>query len=232
MMRNQFILLPLLLGLLLMPWSLLQAQSETLAGITVQGHAEVSVAPNMATFNFSIAERGANLARLKRAVDDRSADLIELCLQLGVLHKDITSAEVRIRPRYDHPNANLLGYDVSRDVSVVLKDLEVYTDLVNGAIDAGISSLGNIQLDVSERESLEINSLAAAMVAARRKAQIIAAEAGVTLGKVINVREAGQFAEIPHYRARAESMAMGSRPVFEPGEILVSSQVSVTYAID
>lgn len=231
-MKIRSIVISFVLGFLTMAMSLLPAQANELAGITVQGSATVRVAPDMATFNFSIVERGASLARLKRSVDDRSAELINLSLQLGVARTDVTSAEVRIRPRYDHPNANLIGYDVSREVLVVLKDLERYTDLVNGAIDAGISSLGNIQLDVSNRRSLEINSLAAAMAAARRKAEIIAVEADVSLGKVISVREAGAFAEAPLYQVRAESMAMGSPAAFEPGEIMVSSQVNVTFAID
>lgn len=232
MKTHQPLLIVTLLGMLLLPWSSLQAGDGNLRGITVQGSANVRVAPDMATFNFSILERGANLSRLKRTVDDHSASLIDLCLQLGVLRTDITAAEVRIRPRYDHPNANLLGYDVSREIRVVLKDLDQYSALVNGAIDAGISSLGNIQLDTSDRRSLEINSLAAAMAVARRKAGIIAAEADVSLGKVISVREAGAYGEVPLYQVRAESMSMDSRAVFEPGEIMISSQVSVTYAID
>ena len=216
-----------LLLLLLAPCTLLRAE-----GITVQGSASVSVPPDMATFNFSILERGPNLSRLKSSVDGRSADLIDLARALGVVNADITSAEVRIRPRYNHPEARLLGYDVSRDIRVVLKDLDRYSELVNGAIEAGISNLGNIQLDVSQRTSLQVNSLAAAMAVARRKAQIIAAEAGVTLGRVTGVSEAGLPVEMPLYQARAESMAMDSRSAFEPGKIVISSQVSVTYAID
>lgn len=215
------------LCMLLVPWTVLRAE-----GITVQGSASVSVPPDMATFNFSILERGPNLPRLKSSVDGRSADLIDLARALGVVDSDITSAEVRIRPRYNHPDAKLLGYDVSRDIRVVLKSLDRYSELVNGAIEAGISNLGNIQLDISQRTSLQVNSLAAAMAVARRKAQIIAAEAGVTLGKVTSVSESGLPAEMPLYQARAESMVMDSRSVFEPGKIVVSSQVSVTFAIE
>lgn len=213
--------------LLILPWTVLRAE-----GITVQGSAQVSVVPDMATFNFSVLDRGLSLPRLKNTVDERSADLIDLARSLGVADSDITSAEVRIRPRYDHPEARLLGYDVSRDIRVVLKDLTRYSDLVNGAIEAGISTLGNIQLDVSQRASLEVNSLAAAMAVARRKAQIIAAEAGVSLGRVTSVSEAGLPAEMPLYQARSESLAMGNRSVFEPGKIIVNSQVVVTFAID
>ncbi len=220
------LLLPLLF-ILLVPWTVLRAE-----GITVQGSAQVSVVPDMATFNFSILERGLSLPRSKDAVDERSAELINLARELGISDADITSAEVRIRPRYDHPDARLLGYDVSRDIRVVLKDLNRYTELVNGAIEAGISTLGNIQLDVSQRASLEVNSLAAAMAIARRKAQIIAAEAGVSLGKVTGVTEAGLPSEMPIYQARAESLMTGNRSAFEPGRIVVSSQVTVTFAID
>lgn len=203
------------------------------SGIEVTGNAKVSVVPDMATFSFAINDRGKNLASLKADIDKKTAELISLCKKLNIETKDISSSEVSIRPQYNYQTKSFLGYEVSRNINVVLKNLKKYTELVNGAIASGITNINNIALDSMEREALESKVLGAAIESAKQKATIIANNSGVNLGKVVYVKEGGSPIRLESYGFRQSASAIPSESgAFEPGEISVTASVVVRYAID
>lgn len=200
------------------------------AGIRVVGTSKVSVAPDMATFAFAIEERGKDLRSAKRAIDDRAAKLIRLCKRMGVEAAHITSSQLAIRPQYNYQTKAFLGYQVSRDVEVVLNDLSRYSDLVNGAISSGITTIRNITLDTAKREKLEDKALTSATGAAKKKAEILAKSAGVRLGKVVAINEGG--APVVQRVFAAGIRTSRENGAFEPGQITVTATVTVTYSIE
>ena len=203
------------------------------SSIEVSGTAKVSVAPDMATFAFAISSRGKTLASEKDTVDQKTSKLITLCKQVGIQTKDITSAEVSIRPQFNYQSQSLIGYEVSREVKVTLKDLKKYTELVNGAIQSGITNIRGIVLDIKSRDELQQQALASAIGNAKKKANILATHTGVQLGKVLNIKEGTRPMEYQNFRVmKSESLSSPTQNVFEPGEIIVSVDVSINYAID
>jgi len=201
-------------------------------GIEVSGAAKVSVVPDMATFSFAINTRGRILVEVKADVDKKTETLVNLCKKLGIETRKITSSEVTINPQYNFQTKSLIGFDVARNVKVSLYDLKKYNDLVNGAVDSGITTIRNITLDTQDRDKLEQRLLASALNAAKQKAIILAESAGVHLGKVQQIREAGMPMEAQTYRFRESvSAAPMAQGVFEPGEITVNTTVYVKYSI-
>ncbi len=202
-------------------------------GIEVTGTAKESVVPDMATFLFSINGKGKVLETLKNEIDTKTADLVSLCKKTGVKTKDITSSEVSIRPEYNYQTKSFIGFNVSRNVKVILKNLDHYTDLVNGAIKSGITTISSIALDTKDREKLERKALGLAIAAAKEKADIMAKSSGVTLGKVIYIKEGGSPIRTEGFAFREKSSsAPVTQGVFEPGEISVTATVVVKYSIN
>lgn len=198
-------------------------------GIRVVGTSKVSVAPDMATFSFAIEERGTDLKSVKQAIDDKAVKLIRLCKRLGVKAAHITSSQLAIRPQYNYQTKAFLGYEVSREVKVVLNDLNRYTDLVDGAIASGITTIRNITLDTTKRDALEDKALTSAAWAAKQKAEILARGTGVRLGKVVAIDEGG--APVVHRVYAAGMRTPQEKGAFEPGRITVTATVTVTYSI-
>lgn len=205
---------------------------EDEAGIEVTGFAKESVVPDMATFSFSINGRGKELAALKNETDTKTADTVSLCKKLGVITNKITSSEVSIHPQYNHQTKSFIGYEVSRKIKVVLTNLDKYTELVNGAIESGITTINNITLDTKDRELLERKAIGSAVKAARKKADILATSTNINIGKVLYIKEGGAPIRHESYifkqRAGSADLAQGA---FEPGEISVSATVLVRYSI-
>ena len=201
-------------------------------GIEVTGTAKEAVAPDMATFLFSVNGRGKELANLKAEIDKKTAATVAICKNLGVKTKNITSAEISIRPQYNYQTKSFTGYEVSRNIKVILENLDKYSELVNGVIKSGVTTINNIHLDTKDREVLERKALGAAIASARKKAEIIAKSSDAKIGKVIYVKEGGGPIRLESYkftqRGKEASLAQGA---FEPGEISLSATVSVRYSI-
>jgi uncharacterized protein YggE len=215
--------------LLLLP-GLAMADSR---GIQVSGKAKVSVVPDMATFTFAIEGRGQELAAVKKDIDIRTAKLVRLSKSTGVDTKNITATEISIRPQYDYQNKTFIAYAVSRTVNVTLTNLDNYSALVSGAIDAGITTIRSIVVDTSRRDDLLRDALQAAVQDAREKAQIIARGADVELGRVVNIVEGGMPVEAANYRLLgAEAARVDGSAVVEPGEISITAMVTVTFSLD
>lgn len=203
------------------------------SGIRVSGSATVSTVPDLATFTFALEGRGQDLPVVKEDIDARTARLVQLCKSLDIPTNKITATEVSIRPQYHYQNKTLLGYQVSRTLTVTLADLANYSALVNGAIESGITTIRNIIIDTSQRDELQRHALETAVRDAGRKARIIARGAGVKLGRLLSVTEGGTPMKADHYRLLSRETAVaGNVDVVEPGEITVTATVVVNYAIE
>lgn len=200
--------------------------------IEVTGQAEISVVPDMAVFYFSISRTGNSIENLKDSIDEKTKDLLYLCRKLGVDEKKISASRVSIHPQYNYKTKELINYSVSQEVKVILEDLERYSELVNGAIRSGVTTLSNVVMDTSKRQMLEDRALGEAVEKAVQKAKIAARSAGVSLGKVAVIREMSGAGPVSAYRFKAPMASeSGGRNTFEPGEISVSAAVSVQYYI-
>ncbi len=201
-------------------------------GVQVSGTATISAVPDIAQFSFAVNGRGKSLPELKLDIDKKTAAVIALSKKLGVKNKHISSAEISIHPQYNRQSRELVGYNVSRNISVELHNLDRYTALVNGAIESGITTINNINLGLKDRDVLAAEALASAVKAARQKANIIASNAGIQLGKIISVHETGSNFQNRRYEAKQMALSDSAvAEVFEPGEISVVATVMVVFAI-
>lgn len=200
-------------------------------GIEVTGTAKQSVVPDMVMFSFSINDRGKDLSSLKADIDKKAANTVSLCKKLGIKTRDITSAKLSIRPQYNYQTKSFIGYDVSRTIKVVLKDLDKYSDLVNGVIKAGITNVNYVALDTSDRKELQRKTLGAAITDARKKADIIAKSSGVEIGKVLYMKEGVSPIRLETYAFKERAVSADAQGAFEPGEISLTATVTVRYAI-
>lgn len=199
--------------------------------IEVNGTAKQSLEPDIAKFSFTINVHGKELTALKTNVDTKTAELVKVCEKLGVSKRDISSAEVSIHPQYNHQTRTLLAYSVSRTVKVTLREIAKYSDIMNGAIAAGVNTVGRVILDVEDRDALQEKALSAAVANARKKAEILASSAGVSLGNVISLREISSGRGVEPYRFTEQAVSSRVPGSFEPGEITLSTSVTVNYAI-
>jgi uncharacterized protein YggE len=100
--------------------------------------------------------------------------------------------------------------------------------VIDTLVAAGANDIGGINFTVSQASKLLDEAREQAIADARRKAEIYAKTAGVTLGAPLSISEEGNAAPVP-YRKMAAGMA-ASAPVAQ-GEETLQVTVSVSWAI-
>jgi uncharacterized protein YggE len=207
------------------------AQVTAPAAISVTGEATVSVPPDLAQIEGGVTTE-AKTAR--EASDTNNAAMGKVLLALkgaGIDEKDFQTSRLSLQPQYapnrNGPNA-VVGYRASNRVTIRLRDVSQVASVVDTLVAAGANEIGGINFLVSAASKLLDNAREQAMTDARRKAEIYAKAAGVTLGSPISISEEGSPGPMPYRRMSAGVAA--SAPVAQ-GEETLRVAVSVSWAI-
>ena len=102
----------------------------------------------------------------------------------------------------------IVGYRASNRVTVALRDVSKVAGVIDTLVGAGANDIGNIIFEVSQASKLLDEAREKAVADARRKAEIYAKAAGVTLGAPLSISEEG--APQPVFRAKMAGRAMAA----------------------
>jgi uncharacterized protein len=217
-------------------WTLIAApalaQTVPPAMISVTGEATVSVPPDLAQIEAGVTSE-AKTAR--EASDANNAAMGKVLLALkgaGIEEKDYQTSRLSLQPE-SAPNrpggpATIVGYRASNRVTVRLHDVSKVASVIDMLVAAGANDIGGINFTVSQTSKLLDDAREQAIADARRKAEIYAKAAGVTLGAPLSISEGGTPVPIP-YRRMAAGIAP-SAPVAQ-GEETLQVTVAVSWAI-
>ena len=199
--------------------------------ISVTGEATVSVPPDQAQIDGGVTS-DAKTAR--EASDANNAAMGKVLLALkgaGIDEKDYQTSRLSLQPQYA-PNRSgpspVVGYRASNRVTVKLRDVTKVAGIIDVLVGAGANELGGINFMVSQASKLLDDIREKAIADARRKAEIYAKAAGVTLGEALNISEEGSAPPV----FRGKMMApMAAGAAVAQGEETLSVSVSVSWAI-
>lgn len=201
--------------------------------IRVTGVGVVETVPDMATFRVGISEHGYDIEGLKGTIDQHTRELMALVSKLDIPREDVTSAQIFIHPQYDWDDSlrNFAGYLVGREVEIILRDLDRFSALVDGIIQAGATELSNIELGTSRKEALGDQALRLAVRNGRAEAELLAKAAGTAIENIYQMTAHGQNGPIM-MRSQVSAEALNAAPVFEPGTISIRRQVELIYLLE
>jgi uncharacterized protein YggE len=151
----------------------------------------------------------------------------------GIDEKDYQTSRLSLQPQYSSAKAGspatITGYRASNRVTIRLRDVTKVANVIDTLVTAGANEIGGINFMVSQASKLLDDARERAIADARRKAEIYAKAAGVTLGAPLKISEGGT--PLPQlYRAAAPAAAVAGVPVAQ-GEETLSITVGMTWAI-
>ena len=209
------------------------AQTVPPPAISVTGEANISVAPDQARIDGGVTTE-AKTAR--EASDANNAAMGKVLLALkgaGIEEADYQTSRLSLQPQYP-PNPNrtgpavISGYRASNRVTIKLRDVTKVASIIDVLVSAGANEIGGINFVVTQPSKHLDEAREKAIADARRKADIYAKAAGVTLGEPISISEEGSGT--PMFRSKVASGMAASAPVAQ-GEETLSVTVSVSWAI-
>ena len=203
--------------------------------VSVSGTGEVAAEPDLAHVTLGVEARKPALADARSEVSATVERVLALCKSLGIDPKRVNATRVQIQPEYSWNEKDrkrvLLGYLVSRQVQVELRDLEVLGTLLERAVDAGVNQVNEPVLDSSRRKDLERDALAKAVEDARLNADTLARAAGATLGPVRTLNGATSAPPVPMFRRQVAmaDAAMAPEASYQAGEMKFSASINAEY---
>ena len=165
--------------------------------ITVVGEGRVSVKPEMVRFVANVTNN-ADRATFAVAENNRlTRDAISMIKGVGVSEQDIVVSYVRVLP----PGATtgLTTYQAVNTISVTLKDLSQFDNLVTSLYATGAQSISNIVFTTQDSKAVEKEAVAKAIQDAQARVKEIAKASRKRVGRMVSIQavergEAGALA--------------------------------------
>lgn len=202
--------------------------------ISVTGVGEVEIAPDTGNLNLGFRTMDADLAKAKADMTAKMDALIDALKKFNISEKDIQATQLYIYPNYTTSNdgkTTLQGYDVSRSITVVFKDLTQTDAILDASIKAGANTFNGLSFSYSKEDELKQQALDKAIQNANNQADSLAKSFGVKRGKVMNITTVQSYMarnDMAMLKAEADT---GGGAGYTPGQVKVNAQISVIYGI-
>lgn len=207
------------------------------SGISVVGEGIVLASPDVVritlgadVFDQSLANAQAEAARRMDAVVNKlKAD--------GIADTDIRTVSYNVTPQYDQQNNQnqpvLRGYQVQNMVEVRSHNVGGLGALLDDAVSSGATRIFGISFEASDMESVKAQARDQAMANATAKAQQLARDGNVTLGRPTLIEENDASGVNPVQQNAAPRAAAAAAPTtpIQPGQLQVSTTVRVLWSI-
>lgn len=219
---------------------------EPVPVLRVNGEAEVSAEPDIATFTVGVEVRDPSASKAMAEAGRISDAIIAALRALGIPREDIQTARLTLydtqepegpepAPRENFPPRFRRVYIATHTLQVeVGKDrFDRIGEILDAAMKVGANQVGNVSFGIEDETALRKEGLARAVRNAREKAEIMASAAGVRLAGVITLQEGFIARPMPYFESgvMASRMAADAPSPVPPSEIKRTYQVTVEYRI-
>jgi uncharacterized protein YggE len=174
----------------------LPARAQTidtpLPSVTVTGEATLSVAPDRAIVRAGVTNEAKTAAEAMAANSRQMAAVLTALKAAGIAEVDIQTTRVNLDTVVSPGGgSHIVGFRASNQVTVQIRDIARASDILDRLVTAGANTLSGLDFIVSDQSKVLDKVRAEAIADARRKAQIYAQAANVTLGRPLWITEEG-----------------------------------------
>jgi uncharacterized protein YggE len=201
--------------------------------VTVSAAGKSAAVPDVVTVSLGVQVRAGSAQEALAQANDKTQGAIAMFKDGGVASRDIATTNVSIWPEYADDGRRVEGYQAQNTLSVRLRKVGEagrLLDSVAGLVGDDVVIQG-ISFGVSTPEAVLVEARAAAMAAARAKAEQLAGATGAEVGEVLAIRETGGAGPpIARIMGLRQKLAADSVPL-EAGEQELTVTVDVTYRL-
>lgn len=206
---------------------------EEQKGIRVTGEGRVTVVPDQIEFRVGAEFEGKSAQTIKERSDALMRKLMAETKAFGIDPKDVSSENIRISRSYsedDKPESRT--YMANAELRIFLRDVSKYDALVEKMFRSGANKMSDVVPGSTKMETLRDQARVNAINDAKRRAQKIAEEFKVKLGKVHSVVETRGDGMPALYRGAGGSAKMDMAPTVALGELEQTVTIEVVFDID
>lgn len=207
------------------------AQEAKAPTIVVTATGTVEVAPDMATLTIGVTTQGDTAAAALAANSASVEAVMARLAATGVEARDMQTSNLSLYPNWSGAEGmapTIANYVASNQVTIRIRKLDALGAILDAAVADGANTLNGLAFGLADPDPLLDEARKKAVAAARARAELLAAAAGVTLGPIVQISEGSSWSEpAPMYRAE---VAAAPVPV-AGGEVGLSATVTIQYEI-
>jgi hypothetical protein len=211
--------------------------SSATTGLSVSGHGEVKLQPDVAYITIGVHSEGSDIAQVVSANADQVAAVMQALTDAGVAQEDIQTSNFSVYTNQSYDPATGLpsgtNYSVDNQVNVTDRDLTQLGRLLDSAVSAGANNIWGVTFDLADKTAAQAQARDMAVQDAKDQASALATAAGVSLGSITTV----SYTPTGYYSGPYYGQGMGggggaaASTSIVPGLISVTADVSITYAL-
>lgn len=203
--------------------------------VTVSGSGEILTEPDLASLGIGVEARAPTVDAARRQVNDTVRAVLDLTRARSIPEQQVSSAALMVRPDYqwmpESREQKLLGYVVTRQMTIRLTDISMLGEVLEGVLELGINQVNPPIFDTTARAELERQALAAAAKDARQRARVLARALDMDLGPAHRIEATGG----PVVRPMAERVMAASSAddagSYQTGEIRIDGRVTASFEL-
>lgn len=205
--------------------------------ITIEGEGKVSGKPTLAQIDVGLYTEGTEVPTAQSENTRKVNDITQAMKNMGVADADIQTNNYSIYPRYDYQNGRqrVIGYSVSQNLHLKIRDLAKIGEALALATQAGANQINGVTFTIDDPTVLKQDARKKALEDARAKAEELAKALNVDIERVVTFSESSTVPAPPSYAYRTTSEAANPvaapAPEIQPGNLDIISRISVTFEI-
>jgi uncharacterized protein len=215
-------------------------EAKNLRVISISGHGEVRVVPDLAVVTVGVTSQAATAREALDANTKSMKALLDTLKKAGIEDRDMATSNFSVSPRIDYNNSGsssnnqppkVVGYDVNNMVTITVRKIDDLGELLDVAVSTGSNTINGISFSVSKPDDMLTEARKLAVRDARSKAETYAAAGGFKLGNIVSLSEGTAYQPPMPYMAKAARAEAADAVPIAQGEQSLTIDVSINYEI-
>lgn len=203
------------------------------ATITVTGSASVTLKADYAQVSVGVSTTAETVQKASEENNAAIFTVIAALKEAGIAEEDIATSNYSVHAEYDYSSfggQKLTGYNVTNQLTVIIRDMEHIGATLDKATAAGANSIYNIQFLSTKADEAQDEATVYAVQDAMRRAKLLADAAGLKLGgiKSISDSSSGWVVSTRTYASKLDAVAGNS---ILPDDTSVSASVTIVFEL-
>ncbi len=202
------------------------------ATITVTGAASVNLKADHAKVSVGVSTSDTTVEAASEKNNAAIFAVIEALKAAGIAEEDVATSSYSVHAEYDYSTGKsiLTGYNVTNQLTVVIRDMAHIGATLDKATSAGANSIYNIEFLSTQAPAAQDEATGYAVQDALRRAKLLADASGLELGGILSIQEntAGVYVAARAYDSALSKTAGNS---ILPNDATVSASVTMVFEL-
>jgi len=202
--------------------------------ISVSASGEVTLSPDIATFNVQVDETQKTTSLALNEANKKMSQVLKILYKYEIADKDISTNSINLNPQYNWEDGKqiLIGQNARQSINVKLKDISKLGKIIDEISEISNINLYSISFDKEDKTMAYQEARALAVKNAIDKAKILTSAANMELGEPISISE-GSTPSYVYDRLNSSKMMMAESASYQTqtptGELTISTSVNIIF---